>query len=70
MTYQELETAITEGRVSHTRAGDGCWRTNVWIYGYETGSPTGVVLLGAVTDTPEFAPLLKRQFSPLSPSER
>jgi len=69
MTSKELELAIAEGRVSHTRAGSGCWRGQVWIYGRDVSSPSGVVLIGAVPDTAEFAPLLRAQMSPLSPTE-
>jgi hypothetical protein len=70
MSYDELATAIAEGRVSHTRIGTGCWKSQVWVYGRSAESPTGVTLLGAVLDNAEFAPLLKRALSPLSPTER
>lgn len=69
MTYQELRDALAAGLVSHTRAGDRLHRGSVLVY-TPADTPSGVVLLGVVPDSPEFADLLRGQACPLSPTER
>ncbi len=62
--------AIASPDFSHARAGDGCWRTVVWIYHRDHKSPSGVSLV-ASGDKSIVEPLLRnrRNASPLSPDE-
>lgn len=69
MDYETLQTAIAEGRVSHTRAGDRLYRGSTLVYERCADSPSGVVLLGVVDDNSEAAELLRGPLSPLSPVE-
>ena len=64
-----LRQAVAEGRVSHSRAGTGLYRGALLVYEHKPESPTGVLLLCAVDDTPEAAAILRGPLSPLSPTE-
>lgn len=68
---QEIEQAIMHPAFSHSRAGDGCWRTVRWIYHRDPSSPSGVKLACA-GDADVVEPILRRlrETSPLSPAER
>lgn len=69
MDYETLKTAIDEGRVSHTRAGDRLYRGSTLVYERRADSPSGVWLLGVVDDDSPAAALLRGPLSPLSPVE-
>ena len=69
MDYEALKTAIDDGRVSHTRAGDRLYRGTTLVYERRDDSPTGVVLMGVVNDGSPAAELLRGQLSPLSTVE-
>lgn len=64
-----LRAALAAGIVSHSRAGDRLARGSVHVYQYEPKSPTGVILLVTLTETPEVIALLRGGLSPLSPTE-
>jgi hypothetical protein len=74
VTDQEREAdriadLVSRGEVSHSRMGRGLWRDVVWVYGRDSGSPSGVKLVAATIE-----PLLGRarltgRLSPLSPVE-
>ena len=69
MELDDLRAAIEEGRVSHTRAGDGLYRGSTLVYERRPESPSGVWLLGVVDDASPAAELLRGPLSPLSPVE-
>lgn len=64
-----LESALAAKRVAYTRAGDRLYRGLIMVYGHDNTSPTEVVLLCVVEDTPEIAALLRGPLTPLSPTE-
>jgi hypothetical protein len=74
--HRQLKQWIDSGIVAHTRAHpryDTCGNVlyyDVLIYGIDSTSPTGVLLLGGVPDIPEFQDLLHDTLSPLSPNDR
>jgi hypothetical protein len=70
-SVDEIRSAIMSPNFSHTRAGDGCWRSVRWIYHRDSLSPSGVKLASS-GDAAIVEPLLRelRNTSPLSPTER
>ena len=69
ISYEELAAAISEGRISHTRAGDRLYRGSTLVYERRADSPTGVMLLAVVDNDSPAAALLRGPLSPLSPVE-
>jgi len=62
-----LETA---GKfISYTRYRNWCGQGVIYVYRYDTGSPSGVSLLASYPDRPEITNLLRGGLSPLSPTE-
>jgi hypothetical protein len=65
----QLKTAIAAGIVSHSRA-DRHWAGRIHVYRYDKTSPTGVMHLLSLDETPEACAVLRGGLSPLSPTER
>lgn len=66
----EVSAWLSAKEFSHTRAGSGCWRGLVWIYHFDSRSPSGVRLIGGVAESQFDAIKGKPAGSaPLSPTE-
>ena len=65
----EVRAMVEAGRVSHTRAGSGCWRDVIHVYGRDDASPSGFGLIGATCEQHAERAGLRGGLSPLSPTE-
>jgi hypothetical protein len=67
----EIKEAIEHPKFSHARQGDRCWRDVIWIYHFDSDSPSGVKLVSSGY-TAEVEPMLRKiqKTSQLSPTER
>lgn len=68
---KELEAAIAQGIISHSRAARFGDPNRVDVYQYDKESPTGVRhFMSLYPEDAEAMALLRRGLSPLSPTER
>lgn len=66
---ETLRGLLAGGGISHSRAGRGVHDHTIWVYRYDTMSPSGFMLAGGFDDRPEITALLRGGLSPLSPTE-
>lgn len=70
LTAEQLKQLKNDGKIHHTRQGNGWSKDLIKVYTRDINSPSGFNLLGYADDTPEIIAILNDNLSPLSPMEK